>query len=173
MPLVKVDNIIILINNPTMWYLDVECFSFLRKLMRRKRHHTLVLFISSLMILAVSLGTSFGGISACSPDCSECRVIPSCCAGMEGNEMSRTGGSAKSLSGPIDCDHEGICIDGFQTISTSAVNNGFQYDSLPSPSPQGSAIKPKRYKRVGIPILQEPSSETFPSLFVRNCSFLI
>jgi len=141
--------------------------------MRIKRHHTIALFISSLMILALSLGTSFGGIFACSPDCSECRVIPSCCAGMEGNEMSGTGGSTKPLSGANDCDHEGICIDGFQTISTSAVNNSFQYNSFPSLSPQGSSIKPKLYKRVSIPILQEPSSETFPSLFIRNCSFLI
>ncbi|MGB3223061.1 MAG: hypothetical protein WBB23_09690 [Desulforhopalus sp.] len=141
--------------------------------MRRKRHHTIAVFISSLMIFALSLGTSFGGIFTCSPDCPECKVIPSCCPGMDGNEMSGTGESTKPLSGPNDCNHEGMCIDGFQTISTSAVNNSFPYDSFPSLSPQGSSITPKPYKRVSIPILQEPSLETFPSLFIRNCSFLI
>lgn len=141
--------------------------------MSSKRHYTTALFISLLLILALSLGTSFGGIFVCPPDCSECRVIPTCCAGMEGNEMSGAGESALPLSGPNDCDHEGICIDGFQTISASAVNNSFQYDSFPSLSPQGSSIKPKFCKRVSIPTLQEPSSEAFPSLFIRNCSFLI
>lgn len=141
--------------------------------MRRKRHRIIAIFISSLMILALSLGNSFGGIFSCSPDCPECTVIPSCCAGMEGNEASGTGKSTKPLSGPNDCDHEGICIEGFQTITTSAVNNSFSHDSFPSLSPQGSSIKPKLYKRSIITILQEPSSETFPSLFIRNCSFLI
>jgi hypothetical protein len=141
--------------------------------MRRKRHQTIVLFISSLMILALSLGNSFGGIFACSPDCSKCRVVPSCCAGIEGNDITGTEGSAKPVSGPNDCDHGGICIDGLPPTSTSAVNNGFQDDQFPSPSPQGSSIKPVYHNRVSIPIIQEPSSEKFPPLFLRNCSFLI
>lgn len=141
--------------------------------MRRKRHHAIALVIASLMILALSLGTSFGRISACAPDCPECIFIVSCCAGMDSSETSGTGGSAKPLSGSNHCDHEGICVDNFQTISTSTLNNSFQYDSSPSLSPHGSSIKLKLYKRASIPILQEPSSETFPSLFIRNCSFLI
>lgn len=141
--------------------------------MRRKRHHAIALVISSLMILALSLGTSFGRISACAPDCPECRFIPSCCAGMDSSENSGTGGSAKPLSGSSHCDHEGICVDNLQTISTATVSNNFQYDNFPSLSPQGSSIKLKPYKRVSIPILHEPSSEKFPSLFLRNCSFLI
>ncbi len=160
-------------SDPTMWYLGCDCFSFLRKLMKRKRHHTLALSISLLMILALSLGTSFGGISVCPPDCAESKVIFSCCAGMEGNEMSGTEGSPQPLSPSNNCDHEGICIDGFQTISISAVNFSIQYYSFPAPSPQGFSIKPNLYKRVGIPILQKQSSENFPSLFLRNCSFLI
>jgi len=146
--------------------------SFLRKLMRRKRRHTIVSFISLWLIFVVGLGTSFAGISACSPDFPECVVVTPCCAGMHDSAMPGTGGSSDTLAGPGDCVHEGICIDGFQPIDISAVNGCFQYDISPSRSLRGSLVS-MNYPEVMTIILQEPSSENYPSVFLLNCSFLI
>lgn len=132
--------------------------------------HTIILF---LVILVVSLGTSLAGSPVCPPGCPDCGVVPACCAEMTDKLGPETGGTADHLPGRSGCSHDGICLNGFQPIDVSAASGTFEYDSALVLSPLSHETHPNPFCRVAVPVVLKSPLETFPPIYLRNCSFLI
>lgn len=142
----------------------------LRKLMRSGLSHTLISF---LVILVVSLGTSFAGSSFCPPGYSDCEVVVGCCAEMENNSMSETRGAAEHSPVRNGCSHEGICLNVSLLIDVSAASGTFTYDNTLVLSHLSYEVDLDTISRAPDPPLLKSPIEKFPPLYLRICSFLI
>lgn len=129
--------------------------------------------ISLLLILVVGLGTSLAGSPMCPPDCPDCRVVSSCCSAIDDGSESGTKNGAAHLSGPNDCGHGGICLDGFQPIDVSAVSGTFGSTIASVQSGFTFQAHSALLFKAAIPVPQTSALENSPPLFLRNCSFLI
>ncbi len=138
--------------------------------MRSRLSKTIILF---LLILAVSIGTSFAGGTLCSTDCPECRVVPSCCATMADSPEHGSGKAADHLPGKTDCSHDGICRKNVQSIDMSVATGQLEYDYALVQSHLSSEVQLDLICSNFSPVPPQFPLEKVPPLYLRNCSFLI